>query len=290
MLVMIMKKKSFLICLLVFFDVQAFHFYQSVETLSKITEIITKQEKGIYLRFGDGDVVLANGQNDSNQQWNADLQKEMREAFAFNGSNVLKCLPLGCRELGGFEEGMFPGNHEQSYEWCVDILHLASGIWNGEMKDIYSMTALAHCATNRLNVCLEFLKFLKHSGCAVLVGNCNIPAYVRELLFGSDCQFVPTPAQNSYLEIDRIEKDCCGIIQKVPGYKVIVTSMGCSGRVLQKRLWHKFDDIFLFDFGSLMDAICGWDTREWIHVLHFDHHQFLRILEKELMPNRINNF
>ena len=53
--------------------------------------------------------------------------------------------------------------------------------------------------------------------------------------------------------------------------------MGCSGRVLQKRLYNNHDNIFVFDFGSLMDALCGWNTRAWIELTNFDKD---KILEK----------
>jgi hypothetical protein len=105
---------------------------------------------------------------------------------------------------------------------------------------------------------------------------------LRELLFGAQCQYVPTPASNSYSEIDRIESECLAKAEKVGGYKIIVTCMGCSGRALQKRLWHKLDNVFLFDFGSLMDALCGWNTRYWIELVHFNSSDFVRLLEKEL--------
>jgi CRISPR/Cas system-associated protein Cas5 (RAMP superfamily) len=38
-------------------------FYKTKDTISKIKEIIDKEEKGLYLRFGDGDVNLVNGVN-----------------------------------------------------------------------------------------------------------------------------------------------------------------------------------------------------------------------------------
>ena len=260
----------------------ALHFQKSVETLNKITEIISKKEKGVYLRFGDGDVVLSVGINDANQLANTPLQEELNEAFALNGPNVLKCLPLHCRELGGYEQGMFEGKHETPFAFCLDLLKMAGPKWNAEFGDVYSMTALAFAATDNLEFCIQFLKFLKQSKCCVFVGNCNIPSSIRELLFGSQCQFVPTPARNSYFEIDRIERECIEKIKNIEGYKVIVTSMGCSGRALQKRLWNQLENVFLFDFGSLMDAICGWNTRDWIPLSRFDAQKFIQILEKEL--------
>ncbi len=270
------------IFLLLSLNVFALQFHNSEETLDKIVNIIAKKEKGAYFRFGDGDVVLANGQNDSYQKFNVSLQREMREAFSLNGENILKCLPLGCKEMGGWEKGMFPGNHEQPYEWCLEMIGLAAPLWNGEMNDVYSMTALAHCATNRIDLCMEFLQFLKRSNCCLFVGNGKIPSSLIELLFGPQCQFIQTPSDNSYDAIDRIEQECLEASEAVLGYKLIVTSMGCSGRALQKRLWHKLDNVFLFDFGSLMDAICGWNTRDWIGLTYFNEHRFLKKLHKNL--------
>ncbi len=265
-----------------FIKIFAFNFHTSEETLKKITEIISKKEKGVYLRFGDGDVLLANGQDDSYQKNNFCLKHEMREAFALNGPNVLKCLPLGCTEYGGLEEGMFEGNHAAPFEWCANIVSLAAPLWNGEMKDVYSMTALAHTATNHASFCLHFLKFLKESSCTLFVGNAEIPPFIVELLFGHECQCVLAPPRNSYTEIDRIEQECLAKVANVKGYKIIITSMGCSGRALQKRLWNRLDDVFLFDFGSLMDALCGWNTRQWIELVHFNSQEFIHLLEKEL--------
>ena len=58
--------------------------------------------------------------------------------------------------------------------------------------------------------------------------------------------------------------------------------MGCAGRILQKRLWHKLDNVFLFDFGSLIDAICGWKTRAWIKLTHFDSEAFIKKLSQDV--------
>ena len=55
--------------------------------------------------------------------------------------------------------------------------------------------------------------------------------------------------------------------------------MGCSGRALMKRLWNKFDKVFFFDFGSLLDALCGWNTRAWIELTNFEHKKFIEKLE-----------
>lgn len=262
----------------IFSDEAEVVFHKTSETLAKIMEIISKGEKGAYLRFGDGDINLATGRDDSYQRSNPRLQAELQQAFALNDLNVLKCLPIQCKELNGWEEGMFPGNHESSYDFSKQILRDASKLWGQKITDVYSPVAIHFAATNNPFECIEFLKFLRRSNCTVLVGNENIPTKIRELLFGAECQFIPTPPQQSYSTIDCIESDCLELLKAVPEYKIVITSMGNSGRALQKRLWYKVDNVFFFDFGSLMDALCGWNTRAWIDLSHFNKDQFIQQL------------
>lgn len=257
-------------------------FHGTYETLSKITEIITNKQKGAYLRFGDGDVNLAVGMNELLQSANPQLTSEMQEAFALQGPSILKTLPLYCKELNGWEIGMFPGNHECSYEWCLKLLDKAKNIWNGHIEDVYSHAALHFAATQNPNLCINFFKFLKKSNCCLFIGNKNIPVDIREMLFGTDCIFIPTPPEQSYNEIDRIEQECLKNFPQTSDYKIVITAMGCSGRVLQKRLWQKLDNVFLFDFGSLMDALCGWNTRAWIELTNFDANKFIGHLKSEV--------
>jgi len=255
-------------------------FHQTKETFAKIVSTISQQKKGAYLRFGDGEINQAIGKPNSTQKPCHGLMIEMREALTLNGPTIFKTLPLYCTEFDGYEEGMFPGNHEVSFSWAMHILQVAKKLWGAPIKNVYSHAALHFSATQDPGACIKFLHFLKNSNCCLFIGNENIPAHMRELLFGPDCAFVPTPARQSYEEIDRIEQECLDKIPKDHRYKIIITAMGSAGKALQKRLWHKLDNVFLFDFGSLMDALCGWNTRAWITLTGFDHHVFIKLLKE----------
>ena len=74
--------------------------YKSSETLTTIQSIIHKNESGIYLRFGDGDYMLAENRNDKIQIADNNLSIEMQEAIGINGKNVLKSIPLYCEKYG----------------------------------------------------------------------------------------------------------------------------------------------------------------------------------------------
>jgi len=242
-----------------------FKLYGTKETAQKMVSIITEKKKGVYFRFGDGDVNLATHWADMLQPPSEPLRIEMREAFAIQGDTVLKALPVHCKDLESSEPGMAPGLFAADLPWCLNLLNKALPVWNIAVRDIYSAYMLAYFSSEDQDTLIWFLSFLKKNNTCLLVGNKNIPVFVRTVLFGSQCDFVPTPPAQSYREIDRIERECLEkIANQGPEYKVVVISMGCSGRVLAKRLWGKLDNVFLFDFGSLMDALCGWQTRSWI--------------------------
>jgi hypothetical protein len=250
-------------------------FYKTKDTISKIKEIIDKEEKGLYLRFGDGDVNLANGNSDSLQSANELVKVEMSQAFAINDKNVLRSLPLHCKEYG-LEEGMFPGNHECDKGWADRLLSKVKPFWGGEFGDIYSPVALHFLATVDVKSTIEFLNYMKSKSPVAIIGNENIPSEIISKIFGETCTHIKTPPQNSFSSIDRVESEFKNIY-KEGEYNIIITAMGCSGRVLQKRLYNNHDNIFVFDFGSLMDALCGWNTRAWIELTNFDKD---KILEK----------
>jgi hypothetical protein len=82
----------------------------SFETLNKIEDLIIRNVRGVYLRFGDGDIFLSKNLADSYQIVNKELSIEMEEAFSLQGSNVLQCLAIHS-EMFGFDQGMFSGNY-----------------------------------------------------------------------------------------------------------------------------------------------------------------------------------
>ncbi len=257
-------------------------FFSTHQTLKEISTVIASKKKGVYLRFGDGDVNLATGKYDMLQVNSSKLTNEMKETFALNGPTIFKSLSLHCKKLNTWEKGMFPGNQEVDYGWAINHLRQAQRVWGKPINKVYSPVALPFLATQYADDCIHFLHFLKSQKPCLLVGNKNIPQTIREVLFGENCHFVPTPIRNSYLQIEKIEKECIKFLDLIPGYKVVITCLGCAGRPLQKRLWNRYDNIYLFDFGSLMDGICGWNTRAWIEINKFNGKDFLARFENQL--------
>lgn len=255
-------------------------YYSTYETLNTILNIIEKKERGVYLRLGDGDINLGKGVSESYQSSNSTLTSLMRGAISLTGKNIIKALPLHNKVWDTLEEGMFPGNHECQVDWCENIIHSFYEISNTKETEFYSAVALCHLATQDLD---EASKFLRKIGSNVkyFIGNENIPREILETVFNKNVIHIKTPSKNSFMKFSEIYNDFTESVSDDTDYSVVVTSMGCTGRAMQKKIWDSYDNFFLFDFGSLMDALCGWNTRAWIELTNFDKNIFLDSLIKK---------
>ena len=245
------------------------------ETITVCRSYMERQIRGAYLRFGDGDVNLLEGKGELLQEANLRLQTEMVEAFNLHGEGIVKGLMLHSKRFGLWK-GMAPGVHESSDDWACSLLSRCYPFFIGHK--IYSHAALAYLAIQDRAFTVDFLKYLRRLQ-PLLVGNKDIPALVRHQLFASD-EFVPTPPQNSYADIDRIERETlAGLRLRNKPYDTVVIAMGCSGRVMAKRLINNAAlNVFIFDFGSLMDALCQWNSRAWIECVDQPREYFEELL------------
>ena len=132
------------------------------ETLD-ICRIYIEQEKpGAFLRFGDGDVWIANGKEDMLQEQNHRMTLEMIEAFSLVGDGILKTLPLNsCRF--GYEKGMSPGVHLMDDETVEKILSSTFEYFVGSI--IYNTVALHHIAVVDTQYCIRAFPFSFFMSC-----------------------------------------------------------------------------------------------------------------------------
>jgi hypothetical protein len=231
----------------------------SKETLKTIQFQIENELVGAYLRFGDGDVLLMIGCNDSHQRYSKELSNEMHEAFQLNGSGVFKCLAVHS-ERYGYDEGMGFGNHKNQDDFANLLLSKTFQYFIGER--IYSPVALHFAATNHVESAKIFLKVL-HNAASLFVGNSSISDETIYKVFGH-VKRIDTPSRDAYNELDSIEAQCLLEINQMVSFQVIIVAMGCSGRILTKRLISNNKNCFYFDFGSLIDGFEGNTSRKWL--------------------------
>lgn len=237
-----------------------------MESLNAIGEFIRNKKQGVYMRFGDGDVFLATGKKDMLQQTSNKLSREMQEAFSMRGPGIIKALAIHS-DIYGREKEMYVGNHLQKDKMSHELLRFAFPYFVG--YPIFSPVALHYAATYEPCIANEFLRLLKRE-CVLFIGNENTSSEVINKLFGP-VMHVKTPAENAYDKIDLIELEACRSLEKLERFGVVVVSMGCSGRILMKRLYKNNYKVFYFDFGSLLDGICGNETRPWLkETIHYD--------------------
>jgi len=240
-----------------------------LETLEEVSSFIFEEKTGVYMRFGDGDVFLALGKDELYQQSRQDIKEEMIEALELKGSSVLKTSMIHSNAYGKTDE-MFEGNHLVDDDFAFDILKSTFQYYVGYR--IYSHIALHYTATYYPMKANLFLKLLKQKT-VLFIGNETTPTNKKDLLFGN-VPHIKTPTRNSYDRINEIENEALLELSKLTSFGVVVVAMGCSGRILMKRIYKRNYNVFLFDFGSLLDGICGNDTRLWLKEIS-SNYEFL---------------
>lgn len=169
---------------------------------------------------------------------------------------------------------MFVGNHLSTDKTANGLLQYVFPFFVG--YQIYSPIALHYAATYYPTVANNFLKELKKQT-ILFIGNKNTPEEIVAKLFGG-VKHIKTPEKNSYDAIDVIAKEAESILQNEKQFGVIIISMGEGGRILIKRLYKNNYNVYYFDFGSLLDGICGDQTRTWLKKADIDYETVLKEL------------
>lgn len=247
----------------------------TVDTLNEVEASILDNRRGAYLRFGDGDVFLMNGREDSYQRSNKKLSEEMKDAFLMQGPHIYKCLAIHSDRFG-YEKGMSIGNHKNEDKIALKLFTDCFVFFVG--CRIYSPVALHFSSTNDVLRANSFLKTLKLYT-KIFVGNRSVNSSVIKLLFGNKTVHIETPEKDAYSEIDRIENEVLNLVSSHNDFFVITVAMGCPGRPLMKRILEKKYNVFLFDFGSLLDGISGQNTRKWLEINNLDLDLLLKGLD-----------
>jgi glycosyltransferase involved in cell wall biosynthesis len=239
-----------------------------METLAVISRHLGDEKPAAYLRFGDGDVRLLAGADDVLQRGSPALTVEMEAAFLLDGPGLFKAMALDCPAFG-----MQPGMKNRLFGMpdaeALRMLRHAGRCFVGQ--EVYSHSALAYLSVFRPQAAVDFLLKLK-SHRPLFVGNEYTPPALIQTLFGHTGH-VATPGRDAYEDIDRIEAEVLRFLRWGRAYPVVVLAMGCGGRVLARRLIRGGFNGFIFDFGSLIDALAGAQTRDWIRLAPHDPRQ-----------------
>lgn len=254
--------------------------HKSFDTIEKIISIIHNRENGAYLRFGDGDLNIMTGLNDSYNVCTPSFTKEIKESICIDHENYLKGVCLMCNKFGLLEDNMWPGNHEFSETACIQYYNVIYNIRKKHLTDYYCFVAFNFYLTTYKEKSYEIMYKLR-SLCllndVLFVGNENINKSIIKLYFGEKYSTINCPSKNSYSAINEIENQLINKIIENDNYKVIIMCCGITTRCLIKRLWINNNintKFFILDFGSIIDALSGIVSRQYCIETKFDAHSY----------------
>jgi hypothetical protein len=243
--------------------------FKSYETIQKILLILKNKEKGAYLRFGDGDLNIMTGLNDSYNACSPSFTKEIHESICIDDENYLKGVCLMCKKYGLLEDKMWGGNHEFPEKVCIKYYNDIYNIRKKHLTDYYCFVAFNFYLTTYKQDSYEIMYKLRSlclSNDVLFVGNENINKSIIELYFGEKYSMIKCPYKNSYSAINEIENQLINKINENDNYKIIIMCCGITTRCLIKRLWINNNintKFFILDFGSIIDALSGIVSRQY---------------------------
>ncbi|UOE80918.1 GT-D fold domain-containing protein [Vibrio splendidus] len=243
-------------------DFSNYRIVSAKDTYNKICFSLAMDTPFSFLRFGDGDVYLYSGYEDSNQNFNKPMMVEYDQAFNLVGSEVYKTLPIHSK-IFGFDKGMKEGVHLQSDRVSLELLGLSYRCF--ENNKIYSPVFLHHLLVEDPTSFIHFMKQISKLR-PIFVGGEQNNIEILSRLMNVSC-FIKTPSRNAYDSIDEIETEIQETIYRQKS-KLVVFACGGTAKILTKRLHGK--GLQLFDIGSVIDVFHGRDNWDWVKISDID--------------------
>ena len=255
------------------------------ETLLRVKEKISNGYGGAYLRFGDGDIVVATGGSDKLQSASSDLASILREALCADTEAFEFGLPFHLQKWGTAEKGMSYGEFcspkGRTYSLLRSVFEIRS---QAPLKTVVSSSALSYASIHNPSLAISVLKTVKHHA-KLVIANENLMHPLKDQIFGS-AHFVRVPSKNPFGEFDRILEDSVRRLNDMQSTGVVVIAAGVTGRAIVWRLQSLYPESYFFDFGSLLDSIMGAHSRTWSKRRNVEIEAFVRSLLDE---NHLSN-
>ena len=177
------------------------------------------------------------------------------------------------------------GNHEWPEDRCDYYYNLIYKLRNNKLlTTYYTYVAFNYYLTTYKNESYELMKKLRDQCImneVIFVGNNDINKDIINLYFGNHT-FLECPNKNSYDSIDKLDTQLIQEINKNNNYKIIIVCCGVTTRCVIKRLWlnNELKNYFALDLGSIIDALSGLTSRQYIIETKFDNKSFNEGFEK----------
>lgn len=235
------------------------------ETANKIRDRIVAGKQTAYVRFGDGDLLLIDGESRESFHNNSpELQEALIKAFTHKEDGYIISSVAGMVNEGRCRKGLFA-----RHEWDEPIRKVVEKYHPDEVLD--NAIALAYMSVFEPNWFVDFLQKCVHGRKVLFVGGedlCN-SALIKNVFDVKT--FISLPMKDAFYSLD--EDKMNEIIRQSQEHDIMICASGMATRVLAERLWIRKVRIDFIDIGSVADALAGIQTRTWIKMIDLNDYQ-----------------
>lgn len=234
------------------------------ETYQTLCDLLQKNRRIAYARFGDGDYRILMGRRQANHDHSDELAEELRQSFSIEHPHFLRASVVNSPVEKGMTKGIFERfrDNDVMEHFIMTKLHVDSPtvFENGFFPNYYSVFKPA--AMN------QFLDRFVRPRKKMFIG--SVPESEVQRLYGKIHVYVQTPRKNAYEAIDEWWPK---VLKDIDSVELVLPAAGMASRVIIKRLWEMEKELHVLDLGSIVDAVSSFaPSRKWIrlkgHVLN----------------------
>ena len=255
-------------------------FILSDNTVHFLINLIKNKKNGTYIRFGDGDFNLMDGQHDMLAMPSQDIIDNYKLTIQSLTSTDMISIPFYCKSLNTLEIGMKPGIHEYPDNIALDYINRMTNYIQNLTK-LYSHVALHQVLVHNPELYSTFLKTIIDNNSTIIFGNTDFDKEKINYYFGNNI-YIGANSNNSFNERERIWEEFNKI--NIDKFTVCILALGCGGRAMSHKFIHK--NMLIIDIGSSIDVLMGLrNTRAWVEMTNPN----IDIINKILDSNTIKD-
>ena len=227
----------------------------TIETYDLLCNHLDKNKKVYYSRFGDGDIFIMDGRQESYHTWSDKLQEELIESITIDNENYIIGVAVNYPKENGMYTGVF-----EPFRYNKELENFLIKKFNFDKnKSFESALTFHYLSVFNPDKVINFLNKYIRPKKKMFVG--SIEKESIEKLIGNIDYYVRIPDRNAYYTIDEWYPN---ILENIDNCEVLIPAAGMATRVINKRLWKLDKNIHSIDLGSIVDAAVNKPTRTWI--------------------------
>ena len=219
------------------------------KTFKVLNKKLDNRKRFAYLRYGDGRIMMMDGWKgeQSDHFYSPKLREELIDSIQIEDEDYMISVGCGYKMEKGMKGSVF-GRFTNDDK----LQEIVSNYANQDR--FYNFIALHYYSLFKPELLIEFFKKIRERRVVIAGGE-----HLRKTAGYFKAEFVSAPKTDAYKEIEAIYKN---IFEKKP--EVVILGLGMCSAVLQKWIFQEGREVITLDFGSLLDAMLGIQSRGWI--------------------------